>query len=91
MSDPCPRTYGMRGGDGPTAGKRAEVLRSPSTGLTKSVFKGQRWLVVSQMDEAAECTLTAFKDEDTARRVSARLPGLGYEVHYVERAEVVAA
>lgn len=93
MTAPCPRVhhYGTKGGDGPTAGRASELLRSPSTGLTKRVFKGQRWLVVSQMNEADECTLTAFKTEDVARSVCRRVGGLGYEVHYVEEAEVVHA
>lgn len=83
-------TYGQKGGTGPTAGKRGEMLRSPSTGLTKRVFKGQRWLVVSQKDEQSRATLCAFTTVDKAKRCSDGCHRLGYEVHYVERAEVLA-
>jgi hypothetical protein len=82
--------YGCKGGTSATAGKQAEVLRSPSTGLTKRVFKGQRWLVVSQKDEAARCTICAFTTIDRAKRCSDNAHKLGFEVHYVERAEVLA-
>jgi hypothetical protein len=33
-------TYRQRGREGPTAGKTAEVLRDPVSGVTKRVFKG---------------------------------------------------
>jgi hypothetical protein len=69
----------------------AEIVRSPSTGMSRRVFKGQRWLVVAQMDEAAPCDLLAFQTREKAQRVSDRCYKLGCEVHYVERAEVVSA
>lgn len=82
--------FGKRGGTSATAGKRGEVLRSPSTGMTKRVFKGQRWLVVQQRDENDKCFLSAFNNEETAKRCSDGAHRLGYEVHYIERAEVTA-
>jgi hypothetical protein len=84
-------TYGQKGGDSPTAGKRAETLRSPTTGLTKRVFKGQRWLVIAQQNEAAPCDLLAFESQERAKRCSDGCYRLGYDVHYVEQAEVVSA
>ena len=80
-------TYGQRGGDAPTAGRKAETLRSPSTGLTKRVFFGQRWLVISQRDENDKPLVTAWHDEDGARENCARIKDC--DVHFVERAEVV--
>lgn len=69
---------------------KAERVRSPSTGMMRRVFKGQRWLVVAQMDEKSPCDLLAFETEEKAKRVSDRCYRLGCEVHYVERAEVSA-
>jgi hypothetical protein len=69
--------------------RKADIVESPSTGMRRRVFKGQRWLVVAQMDESAPCDLLAFETEDKARRVSDRCRRLGCEVHYVERAKVV--
>lgn len=82
--------YGCKGGTGATAGKRAEVLRSPSTGMTKRVFKGQRWLVIAQMDEGDSTHIWAYPSYERAQRASIGCFGLGYEVHYVEKAELVA-
>lgn len=81
-------TYGQRDGEGPTRGRKAETLISPSTGLRKRVFFGQRWLVMSQRDENDEPLLTAWHTEDKARE---HCDGIrNCEVHYVERAEVAA-
>lgn len=83
-------TYGQRGGEGPTVGKQAETLRSPSTGRTKKVFQGQRWLVIAQKNEQSPLDITAFRSEEHAKRISDGCYRLGYQVHYVEEAEVLA-
>jgi hypothetical protein len=68
----------------------AELIRSPSTGLTKRVFKGQRWIVISQRDETDKTWLFAFGDEATAKRINDACYRNGDEVHYIEQAEVVS-
>jgi uncharacterized protein YcgI (DUF1989 family) len=70
-------------------GRRADIVQSPSTGMTRRVFKGQRWLVVAQMDEQSPCDLLAFETREKAQRVSERCRKLGCEVHYVEPAVVL--
>lgn len=70
---------------------KAEYVRSPSTGMTRRVFKGQRWLVVAQENEAAPCDLLAFETHEKAKRVCDRLGRLGLEVHYVEQVEQVSS
>lgn len=69
--------------------RKADIVESPSTGMRRRVYKGQRWLVVAQMDEQSPCDLMAFETEEKARRVSYRCHGLGCEVHYVEEAKVI--
>jgi hypothetical protein len=68
---------------------KADIVESPSTGMRRRVFKGQRWLVVAQQAETAPCDLLAFETEEKAKRVSDRCYRLGYEVHYVEQAKVI--
>jgi hypothetical protein len=68
---------------------KAEILRSPSTGATRRVFKGQRWLVVSQHDEQSPTDLLAFGTRAEADHMVARLHRFGGLVHYVEQADLV--
>lgn len=69
---------------------KSEIIRSPSTGLTKRVFKGQRWIVISQRDEADKTWLFAFTDREQAERTNDACYRGGDQVHYIEQAEVVS-
>lgn len=69
---------------------RAQIVRSPSTGLTRRTFIAKEWGVVLQQDETARCDLLTFKSEAKAREVCTAIGRqFGPEVHYVERLEVV--
>lgn len=73
--------------------RRVQIVRSPSTGLTRRTFKAKEWGVVVQNDETASAELLIFLTEEVARRVC-RAMGASRnppppEVHYVERLEVV--
>jgi hypothetical protein len=70
---------------------RSQIIRSPSTGMTRRTTIGKEWIVICQMDEAAKCDMLTFKNEATARRVNDSLyRAFRPDVHYVERAEVSA-
>lgn len=69
--------------------RKSETIRSPSTGMTKRVFKGQRWIVISQRDERDKTWMLAFSDRATADRINDECYRQGDVVHYVEAAELV--
>lgn len=73
---------------------RAQIVRSPSTGLTRRTFKAKEWGVIVQNDEASPAELLIFPSEAKAQAVCHAM-GVSRnppppEVHYVERLEVVA-
>ena len=67
----------------------SEIIRSPSTGLTRRTTIGKRWIVIVQQDEADECEMLTFATEEKARAccrsIGSRFTPL---VHYVEAAIV---
>ena len=68
----------------------SELIRSPSTGLTRRTTIGKRWLVVFQQDEASKCELLTFASREKAEQCSNRLyRSFRPDVHYVEQAESV--
>lgn len=71
---------------------QAEIIRSPSTGMTRRTFGGKRWLVICQRDENAVCDMLTFATRERAERCNDSLyRSFRPDVHYVERAEVVSA
>lgn len=60
--------YGRRGGDGPTAGRKAEILVDPVSGASKRVFFGQRWLCIIQQHEQDRLSVSAWSTRDEAER-----------------------
>lgn len=73
-----------------TQAQKSETLRSPSTGLTRRAFKGQRWLVVSQHDEQSPTDLLAFVTRTEADHMVGRLHRHGGVVQYAEPAQVLS-
>lgn len=73
-----------KGQTGSTAGRKAETLRSPSTGETIRVYFGQRLLVVNK--SAGKTWLTAWITKEDAQDHRDRVGGSAY----IERAEVVS-
>ncbi len=68
----------------------ATFLRSPSTGITRRAYKGQRWLVVSQHDEDSPVDVLAFGDRPAAEHMVGRLHRFGGMVQFAEEAEVAS-
>ena len=87
-------TYGRRGGAGPTAEKKAEVIEGVFPGgrvVRKRVFKEQRALLLLE-DEAGNTDVTAWPDIEVAQRHLDGIPRWIIErwpVQLVTRAEVV--
>ncbi len=72
---------------------RAQIVRSPSTGLTRRTFVAKEWGVVVQDDETKPAELLIFPTEAKALTVC-RAMGASRNppppmVHYVERLEVL--
>lgn len=69
---------------------QTELIRSPSTGLTRRTTTGKRWLVICQQDESDKCEMLTFATRERAERCSDHLyRAFRPDVHYVEQAEVV--
>lgn len=69
----------------------SQIIRSPSTGMTRRTTVGKEWIVICQQDEAAPCDMLTFKTREQAERVNDRLyRAFRPDVHYVERAVVSA-
>jgi hypothetical protein len=72
---------------------RAQIVRSPSTGLSRRTFVAKEWGVIVQNDEASPAEMLIFPTEAKAQAVC-RSMGFSRnppppEVHYVERLEIV--
>lgn len=71
---------------------KSELIRSPSTGITRRTTIGKRWIVISQIDESAPCDMLTFATVEQAERCNDSLyRAFRPLVHYVERAEQVSA
>lgn len=62
-------TYGRKGGEGATRGRKAELVRDPTSGLTKRVFFGQRWGLVQQQDQDAKPLFRVFHTQAEAQKL----------------------
>lgn len=71
---------------------RHELIRSPSTGMTRRTTIGKRWIVICQQDENAPCDMLIFATREKAERCNDNLyRAFRPMVHYVEQAEQVPA
>lgn len=69
---------------------QSELIRSPSTGMTRRTTIGKRWIVIVQQDESDRCDMLTFATREKAERCNDHLyRAFRPEVHYVERAEQV--
>ena len=88
--------YGTRGGTSRTAGRKAETVHFP-LGLTKRVFFGQRWGVISQPDENSKLHIYMHATEAEAEACYRRIhlvpnaPGRDDLVCYVAEGTVRGA
>ena len=71
------------------ARRKSEVIVSPCGKFRERVFKGQRYMVIAQMDEHSKPLVTCFNTREQAERVDESCYRLGYEAHYIVQAEVV--
>lgn len=70
---------------------KTELIRSPSTGMKRRTSIGKRWIVIVQKSERDRCDMLTFATRDRAERCNNHLfRAFRPEVHFVERAEVVA-
>lgn len=81
-------TYGQRGGESPTAGKRGETIYA--LGYTKRVYKGQRWMVILQRDEQDKPLVLAFQTEAKALQQVDSARADGYAVTFYKQAELLS-
>lgn len=81
-------SYGQKGGQGPTRGRKAETIQATICGQAyrKRVFFGQRALVLLAREDGAE-VLTAWADEDAGRKHLSHVHGDDWPVQIVVRAE----
>jgi hypothetical protein len=82
-------SYGQRGGEGPTRGRRAETIEASFCGVAyrKRVFFGQRWLALSQ-NERGESVVTAWESEERANQHLLHVSGDDWPVQLVAEGHV---
>ncbi len=83
-------SYGRKGGEGPTSGRKAETLTFtiPGVVLRKRVFFGQRWASVVQRDEYDTPQLCPFHTEEEAQNHAESVcRSLGYLVGFAVHAD----
>lgn len=75
--------YGRKGGDGATAGKKAETIEATIAGTTyrKRVFFGQRFIAVCQRPEWDRPIVTTWRTQEEAERVDEDNRRSGCEFH----------
>src|SRR3954468_21533797 len=61
-------TFGKRRRGGVNAGRRAEQLTDPISGVSKNVYFGQRWLCVIQQHDRAPRLISAWHTAAEAKR-----------------------
>lgn len=83
-------TYGQKGGEGPTRGRKAETIEAifGSETYRKRVFFGQRWMTFVQ-NENGEFIVSAWESEERANKHLLNVPGDHWPVQLVTKARVV--
>jgi hypothetical protein len=61
-------TFGKRRRGGVNAGRKAEMLTDPISGVSKNVYFGQRWLCVIQQHDKSPLLISAWHTEEEAKR-----------------------
>lgn len=61
-------TLAKRRGGGANAGRKAERLTDPISGVSKNVYFGQRWLCVVQEHDGAPLLISTWHTEEEAKR-----------------------
>jgi hypothetical protein len=82
-------SYGQKGGEGPTRGRKAETIQATIGGQVyrKRVFFGQRALALCAREDGTEC-LTAWADEATGRAHISRVSSDDWPVQIVAKANI---
>lgn len=83
-------TYGQKGGEGPTRGRKSETIQASFCGVVyrKRVFFGERWLTLAQNEHGVSC-VTAWESEAAAEQHLLRVPGDHWPVQLVAQAHEV--
>lgn len=82
-------TYGQKGGQGPTRGRKAETIEACFCGVAyrKRVFFGQRWMTLAQ-NEHGESVITAWESEARANKHLLNVSGDHWPVQLVAEARL---
>lgn len=85
--------YGQKGGDGPTAGRRAEIIEADICGavVRKRVFFGQRWISFLQKEAASEPLVQAWHSKEEAQQYVDSADNIRWPVQIVVAARPLTA